>query len=107
MNQNQLRHDTEPRSVDQQQAYSAVFTHRIPANDGGLPFDFIDRRNDDYDCACVYRGDHDLGTGSKLLEAWDNYLYSISPEEAPVDDGVLAAMWAAYDEWVDLPNRRQ
>lgn len=82
---------------------SADFTFRIPATDGGLPFDFIDRKNDDYDCACVYRGDDDLGTGSRLLKAWDNYLYTV-PQGAPVNDDDLAQMWAAYDEWIDSPN---
>ncbi len=84
--------------------FSADFTFRIPATDGGIPFDFIDRKNDDLDCACVYRGDDDLWTASRLLDAWDNYLYSVSPSSAPVNDDDLSRMWAAYDEWIDSQN---
>ncbi len=83
---------------------SADFTFRILATDGGLPFDFIDRKNDDYDCACVYRGDVDLSTAGGLFVAWDDYLCKISPKSAPVEDVDLDRLWAAYDEWVNSPN---
>lgn len=83
------------------------FTYRIPATDGGLPFDFIDRRDDDYDCASVYRGDEDLGIGTRLIEAWDNYLYSISPHEAPIERDALSAMWTAYDTWRYRSNTKE
>ena len=82
---------------------SDSFEFRLPSTDGGLPFDFVDIKNDDYDCACVYRGDDDLGYGSRLLEAWDNYLYTV-PEGAPVSDDDLSRMWAAYNEWSNSPN---
>jgi hypothetical protein len=72
--------------------YSAFFVGRLAVTDGGPPIDL-------YECdgsASIERGeDNEVGSGSDLFEAWNDYLYSVS--QAPVDEAELAAMWADYD----------
>ena len=81
------------------------FTYRLAATDGGLPFDFIAYPDRAHDGASVYRGDDDLATAPDLDSAWDDYLYAVSPGEAPVNAAELEVMWAAFDAWKDtLPN---
>jgi hypothetical protein len=71
---------------------SAFFVGRLAVTDGGPPIDL-------YECdgsASIERGeDNEVGSGSDLFEAWNDYLYSVS--QAPVDEAELASMWADYD----------
>lgn len=68
---------------------------RLAVTDGGPPIDL-------YECdgsASIERGeDNEVGSGSDLFEAWNDYLYGCGESmTAPVDEAELAAMWADYD----------
>ncbi len=84
------------------EAPCSAFAWRLNTTDGSEPIDIFR----DEDGSMVYQGADVLGAGGTMLEAWNDYLFSLPLSGAPVGEADLASMWAAYDKSNAQPNER-
>ena len=87
-----------PEGLGLGESLGSPFSWQLKTNDGSDPIHCVQ----DQDGSMIYQGESVVGCGPRLIDAWNDYIYPLSPDAAPVNDDDLSEMWAAYDGQTNL-----